>query len=586
VPRRGAAGAGTGRRGLSRRVKAGVLVVIAFVIAAACMIGLSAQAVVTRASCKSNPILLNVGVSTDIMPAIKTIAKGFNNQNHSSAGRCIEVRVISAVSSSVAGQVDGEGAAVPGLASIDAWIPDSSLWVQVARSYPQGAQTLQPTGITVARSPVMIVTTQAVASKMQAFDGPVGWNLLLPPSFGGPPPNLDLTVDLPDPTESAAGLAAIIEVSRQLGNSADARTAFTDFVNTSETTQDTDSAAALATFVSSSTSLRRRGVTVASEQAVLAYDEANPRNPLVARYPSGTSSALGSPELDYPFVLTTSARADVRAASEFGRFLQSQYAQAAVRYYGFRSANGVPDAMPSWAGLNSQGLQLASAFTTITAYNAMQVWKKLGLGSRDLVLTDVSPAMNQPDGIGSTLQEEVALASLGGLKLFPPTTHMGQWIMGQSKTQPYQQMVTLGGLYADVGLIPRIVQLADLDKTIKTQHGTLLLHEAILDAYKEMTLTYAPNDVNAVLVLTAGVDSPHDMPLSQLLGQLKALYNPSRKVEIVALMFGTSGNFTALEQIAAAAGGVAYRVANPAEIKQIFFEAWSHRLCNQGCQAP
>lgn len=563
-----------------------MLVTIAFAVAAACMIGLSAQAVVSRASCSKNPIVLNVAVSTDIAPAIQTVARGFNNQDHYLSHRCIEVQVTPADSSAVAGQVDDQ-APVPSLGRVDAWIPDSSLWVDVASSYPQGAQAVRKTGITVARSPLVIVTTSTVASKMQAFDGPVGWNLLLPPSYGGPPPSLNLTVDLPDPAESAAGLAATIEVSRQLGNSADASTAFTGFVNSSETTQNTDSAAALATFVSSSAALKRRGVTVASEQAVLQYDKANPRAPLVARYPSGTSTALGTPELDYPFVVTTSSKTVTRAAGEFGRFLQSQYAQSAVRYYGFRSANGVPDAMPSWTGLDSQLLQPASAFSTSGAVTTLQAWKKLGLGSKDLVLTDVSPAMNEPDGIGNqTLQQEVALASLGGLKLFPASTHMGQWIMGQSKTAPYEQLVTLGGLYADVGLIPRIAQLEEIDKTARTQNGTLLLNKAILAAYTVMTQAYSPNDVNAVLVLTAGVDSSHDMPLSQLLSKLKAMYNPNRKVEIVALMFGNYGNFKALEQIAAAAGGVAYKVANPAQIKQIFIEAWSHRLCNQGCQAP
>lgn len=586
MPRRRAAGSGTGRRGLSRSVKAGVLVAIAFVVAAACMIGLSAQAVVSRASCSNNPIVLNIAVSPDITPAMQEVARGFTNQRHTYASRCIEVHVKSAESSAVAGQIDGQ-APLPSLGGIDAWIPDSSLWVQVASSYPQGAQTVQPSNVTVARSPLMIVTSPSVASKMQAFDGPVGWNLLLPPAYGGPPPSLDLTVDLPDPTESAAGLATLIEVSRQLGNSPGASTAFTDFVNSAEQTQNTDSASALANFVASSAAIKRRGVTVASEQAVLAYDKANPRSALVARYPSGTSNGLGSPELNYPYVVTTSGRARERAANEFGKFLQSQYVQSAVRYYGFRSANGVPDAMPSWTGLSSQGLQLASAFSSSDAATTLQVWKKLGLGSRDLVLTDVSPAMNQLDGIGTqTLQQEVALTSLGGLRLFPPTTHMGQWIMGESNTQPDEQMVSIGGLYADVGLIPRVAQLEELDKTITTRKGTLLLHEAILNAYQDMTNTYAPSDVNAVLVLTAGVDSSKDMPLSELLTKLKALYNPNQKVEIVVLMFGRSGNFKALQQIALATGGVAYEVANPGEVKAIFENAWAHRLCNQGCAAP
>ncbi|HEY2076667.1 MAG TPA: hypothetical protein VGH53_10040, partial [Streptosporangiaceae bacterium] len=107
------------------------------------------------------------------------------------------------------------------------------------------------------------------------------------------------------------------------------------------------------------------------------------------------------------------------------------------------------------------------------------------------------------------------------------------------------------------------------------------------DAYEEMTKTYAPNYSNAVLVLTAGVDSARqDLSLSALLTKLRKLYNPSKKVELVILMFGRQGDFSALQQIANATGGVAFQVTNPAEIGKIFIEAVSQRMCAQGCAAP
>ena len=88
-------------------------------------------------------------------------------------------------------------------------------------------------------------------------------------------------------------------------------------------------------------------------------------------------------------------------------------------------------------------------------------------------------------------------------------------------------------------------------------------------------------------MLTAGVDSArHDLPLSSLVTQLRALYNPNKKVELVILMFGREGNFAALQQIANATGGVAYQITNPAAVGKIFIEAVSQRMCNQGCAAP
>jgi Ca-activated chloride channel homolog len=79
-------------------------------------------------------------------------------------------------------------------------------------------------------------------------------------------------------------------------------------------------------------------------------------------------------------------------------------------------------------------------------------------------------------------------------------------------------------------------------------------------------------------VLTAGVDGPGDMSTSTLVTKLGKLYNSSRKIEIVVLMFGTAGDFTALQNVAAATGGVAYHITDPIEIGKVFIEAISRRI--------
>ncbi|HUD78802.1 MAG TPA: substrate-binding domain-containing protein [Streptosporangiaceae bacterium] len=585
-----AAGSGLGRRGRSRRVGTAKLVAVAVAIAAICMITMSAKAVIARASCSNAPVLVNVAVSYDIAPAIEDIARSFNNQNVTAAGRCIEVQVTEGDSATEASQIDGQ-ASLGGAAPVDAWVPDSTLWVDVARTYPVGAQVVQPTGKSVARSPLLLVTTAAVAARTHVFDSPPTWSVLLPPAAGGPPASLGLAVDLPDPTDSSSGLATLIEVSRELGDSAAARTAFTQFVFNAESTENFDSVSGLQQFVASTKApFDRQAVTVASEQAVLAYDKTAPGAPLVARYPTGASSALGSPELDYPYVLTTSKAAPLRAAAKFGQYLQTGYARGVIRYAGFRDPAGVPDAMPALAGLSSQPLQLASAPSASEADSSLQVWEKLGLGSRDLTLIDVSPAMNAPDGNGTqTLEDELTQTAARGLALFPDSTHMGLWEIGRSRSvsKPYNQLVSIGALPADYGVITRRAQLQQIIATLNTGDGRLALNDAILAAYQNMTATYAPNYANAVLVLTSGVDSAHgDMQLSSLLTRLRALYDPSKKVEIVILMIGRQGNFTAMQEIANATGGVAYQISDPAEVGKIFIEAIAHRMCDQGCAAP
>jgi Ca-activated chloride channel homolog len=586
---RGAPAAGPGRRGRTRRASIGALITIAVAVSATLMIGLTARAVVDRVSCSGEPLYLNVAVSFDIAPAIERIANAYNNQTHVAGGRCFDVQITPGEPETVAAQIDGQHV-VQGMAPIDAWIPDSSLWVDLARTYPVGAAVVQPLdAISVARSPLLIVTTKAVAAATQAFDVPASWSLLLPPAAGGPPASTGLAVDLPDPVDSATGLAALVEVNRVVGYGVAARAALTRFVYSAESTEDFNSASALESFAASTgPPFSRRAVTVASEQAVLAYDRANPGRQLVAQYPTAPKSTLGSPELDYPYVLTNSAARIIQAATEFGKALRGPYAASVLRYYGFRAPGDVPDVLPASTGLSSQLLQLAAPPSASEAATNLLSWEQLGLGTKELFLIDVSAAMNRPDGNGTqTLEQELTATASIGAGLLPDNTLGGLWEIANDRAgRPYDELVPIGPISAQFGLISRRQQLTQITSTLRAGSSGVSLHDAILDAYQSMTRSYTSSYVNVVIVLTAGVDARHDMALSTMLTKLRSLYNPSRKIEIVNLMFGSQGDFTALQEIAAATDGVAYQISKPADVGTIFIKAMTHRICDQGCPAP
>jgi Ca-activated chloride channel family protein len=577
-----------GRRGRTRKASIPALVAIAIALSIITMIGLSASAVIARASCSSSPELVNLAASQDIAATIQAIARTYNSQNEVVGGRCVDVQVSQGQPSAVAGQIDGQ-ASVQGLSPVAAWIPDSSLWVDVARSYAVGAQAVQPTGINVARSPIMIVTSQAVAKLTGVFDSPASWNLLLPSSYGGPPSGLGLSVDMPDPSDSAVGLATLIEVNRALGSTPAGRTGFTKFVYNTTSTADFDSVVALSSLVGSTGApFYRKAIAEASEQAVVAYDRANPAHPLAARYPLSASKDLASAQLDYPYVLTTSNPAVKQAAAAFGHYLLSPYAQALIRYAGFRSSSGSPDALPASSGLSSQPFTLATAASPSEAATSLGVWQRLGLGSRDLVLRDVSPTMNAVVGPGNlTLEDVLNRTAAAGLALFPDTTQMGLWTMPNEgdPSKAFQSLVPIGSLPSYWGLITRRQQLQEITATLKPGTQPLRLYDAIVAGYKAMTATYAPNYVNALLVLTAGVDSRQDMQFSSALSQIRGLYNPAKKIEIVVLDFGAS-NLQQLQQIASASGGAAFPITNPTQIGKIFIEAIAHRMCAEGCTVP
>jgi hypothetical protein len=576
-----------GRRARVRRASIPALVIIAVAIAATTMIGMSARAVIARASCSRHPIVVNLAVSYDISATIQTIARTFDTQSQVVDGRCVEIQVSAGQPSAVAAEVDGQ-ASLQGLAPIDAWIPDSSLWIDVARSYPLGAQVVDPLGISVAKSPIMLVTSQIVAQETGIFGPPASWNLLLPSSYGGPPGGLGLSVDIPDPADSAVGLTTLIQVSRALGTSPAGRAGFAKFEYNTSATADFDSTTALASLVGSTgPPFNRRALAEASEQAVIAYDRANLRAPLAARYPTSGDKALDAAELDYPYVITTTSADYRQAAAVFGHFLLGSYAQSLIRYAGFRSATGVPDQVPASFGLSSQPLAIATAPSATETVSSISAWKRLGLGSKILVLRDVSLAMNTPVSAGGPSVETVlSLTASAGLALFPDSTQMGLWEMPDpASSQSYKILVPTGPLPNDVGVMTRRQQLEELNATLKAGGKPLFLYDAIVAGYQSMTAQYSPQYSNAVVVLTAGIDDPHDISFQAALTDIKHLYNPAKKVNIVVLDFG-GAEIRQLSELAAATGGQAFPVTSPTQIGRIFAEAIGNRLCNQGCSAP
>ena len=332
-------------------------------------------------------------------------------------------------------------------------------------------------------------------------------------------------------------------------------------------------------------------MTVATEQAVLQYDHAHLDAPLAARYPSASDQLLGSPELDYPYVLTTSDPLLVEVSRLFERTLKQSYAASVIRYYGFRSADGTGDAAPSGYGLSSQLLSVAALAGAGETQATLKTWGKLGLGFNDLVLIDTSAAMNRPSGApGLTLEQGLVRTAELGLALFPDSARMSLWEFSDqlSGQQPYRQLVSVGPLPEELGLISRRQQLEQIDQTLQASPtAPAALNDTILAAYKQMLAGYQPGDANTLVVLASGVDNAAgDLPLASLLAKLRALYNPNRRVQIVAIMFGSAGNFPALQQIASITGGTASQITGPSQVARVFFAAIADRTCNPACTAP
>lgn len=571
-------------RRVSRRGTGWIVGMAAGSIVIVLVLVIGVRAVLVRALCEQGPIRLRVAASVDIAPAVQRIGQYFNDLGRDVGGHCAQVQVTEERSDTVAAGLAGTGTTADAN-PVDAWVPDSGLWVDLVRGSSRGAAAVRPTGISVAKSPLVIAVPRQIAGTVTKQVHQVSWRTMFPQQIGGPPAQLGLQVQLPDPAHSAAGLAALVQTRRLLGGGPKARDQFANFVHNVVPSTSFDDPQSLSYFTAlAQPPWHLRPVTVTSEQSVETYNQANSRWPLTAFYPPHEY------DLDYPFVLTTSSSLKAGVAAQFEQILRSDIATMYVRADGFRSAGGQAAQDGSQFGLFGSPQPVGALAAPGEASSALRAWDRLNLGSRDLVLDDVSAAMGQPLGTaGQTRLQVLQQAASLGLSLFPASTEIALWEYSYRMTgsAPYRVLVPMGPLPTQLGLITRRQQLQQITNTITPLPGApAALYSSILAAFQWMTAHYQPGHVNAVVVLGSGTETaPGDMPLSTLLASLRKAYNPRRPIEIIMVSAGSGANLAALQQITAISHGASYTVAQPSDIAHVFFDAFARRICSPNCPA-
>jgi hypothetical protein len=582
--------AGPGRRSRSyrparkRRTRTAALTGLSAAIAVTLLLALGARAVITRSDCTDHPLVVNVVAASEIGPVVRHLGQVFNRTHPQVSGHCVRVAVTAQPPSAVAAQLAGNTARGP---LADAWIPDSGLWAARAG----GAGRVRLPGITLARTALVIAMPRPAAARSPAFGTSVSWKFLLPQNAGGPAAALGLHVEFPNPASSITGLVALTELQRLCGRGEAAQTALASFavhVQLEPAPGGTPSLASLATWVPppGTGAVTAAPVTITTEQAVIQFDRAHPREPLAVRYP-----AEGSQELSYPYVLTATDPLVLAAAGRFGELLRSAYAASYARYEGFRSGNGAAGDWPAPFGLTRSGPQLLPPPSPAQTGAALRLWQRLSLGARALTLIDTSAAMAaraRPGG--PDLARLLARGAGDGLARFPASTQMGVWTFPSHVVDSlsYEELVPIGPVADRLGPVTRRQQIQRVTRSrLLPVPGTqAALYGTILTAYQLMLATYQPRHINAVLVLTAGVDHDRgDISAATLVRDLQVLYDPRRPVRIVAIMLGRAGDLRALQRIAATTSGQAVAITRYPQLSQAIFQMTAQALCPP-CASP
>lgn len=510
-------------------------------------------------------VTLTVTAAPDIAPVI--MQAGARASEEDKEG-CYEVSVASRDSASTAESL----AVSDGSERPDAWIPESTMWLQ--RAQGKGAWNVPITGTSVASSPVVLAVAETTASEAGWPSTPITWDKVVGPSAG-------LRVGFPDPARDPAGLSTLL-ASRELAkNSANPPATNAAIMRRLSATAVTD-ASELVNQLPGTSTAEPISAFPTSEVAVLRHNVKDGTK-LVAAYADPPV-----PALDYPYVVLPDVPEGKRTVAE--RFLDrliSQQTADALADAGFRTPDGKvlrdrsPDKRTSAVAMTPVAMPDAAAVDEI-----LNLWAAVNLSGRILVLIDVSGSMNQQvPGTDLTRMTVTAEAAAQGITLFKPTTKLGWWLFSTKLDGPRDYIEWLP-------MRPVSTHLADgaVDKirSIKAvPNGATGLFDSAVAAYQAARQNWEPGRINAVIIMTDGKnEDPGGIHLDQALNELAKLRDPRRPLPIIGIGIGPDVDPAELTALAEATGGKSFTTEDPAKIKDVFHEALSTMLCQPPACRP
>jgi len=574
---------------------AGVLAIGIATIASACSSG-------SPAAGGCPPVVLNVATAPQIARAVETIAASFNATHPKPGGNCVRVAVQPAASATVASSLSGQGV-ITTPTKPDAWIPDSTLWIDQARATTAGAAKVSAMGESVAISPIVLALPAPVAMQLAKAGKPASWKMLIPNALptnvgsgspaavAAPSAASPLALKILDPVTNASGLAGLLAMRTVVGHGQAGLVRFVTVARVAQfVTERNDTALFGAMF---SGTKPTAGVT--AEQSVLVHNKTDPKHPAAAVYPSE-----GSPVLDFPYVATTQDSAKRLAFTAFSRALRAPAAQQAIFALGLRAPDGTagPGVGPA-VGVSTQApapIPLPSA-RVVNSVRAM--WGSILVGARMLIVLDESPSMGKlVPGTNITRLQAIQALSVQGIDLFNKNDVIGLWTFDTGLSDPFNYRVVLPmrplnqrvSLPAGAGTASqREVLLGALAQQRPQVDTVTALYQTIRSAYREVSRGYIPDRFNGVIVDTDGTDfDPRANPLklNQLLATLRSEFNPQKPVNVLIIGYGHSVDFPAMTKIAAVTEGAAYQANSPAGVETFYLQMLTQLVCNARCLAP
>jgi Ca-activated chloride channel family protein len=434
------------------------------------------------------------------------------------------------------------------------WVPDSTAWLTRVAAVDRAA--FDDSAQSIASSPVVLAMPDPVARA-------TGWpgarlqvavlgSML---THGGP-----IRFGIADPRRETASLAAAMLLGEMLAVSDEDLPAL---VKTFRSMAKTSSTADLLRLVGPK-------VTAApvSEQAVLAYNVANPGSGIEA-----VPVEPAAPALDYPFAIRSSVpRPVAQAAKLFRGVLREQATTQRLAREGFRDPGGAmgpgfpaPTAAPPIESIVGAPLDDAARLN-----RALGLWIAANIASRTLALFDVTASMRTPmrttHGVASRFTVMLE-AARSGLDMFAADSQVGMWGFGEGHLQ--------GAPIAELTPRHKAVFEQAMAAAQPAASDDSNLYDTLLAAYQAMRDGYDPRRPNLIVVLTDGGDSdPGGLRMERFTRELQRLADPTRPIRVILIGIDVSTPAAAdLRAIAEVMGGGYFPLSSPEQIQSIFLKA-------------
>ncbi|MFM9371169.1 substrate-binding and VWA domain-containing protein [Streptomyces sp. Da 82-17] len=528
-------------------------------------------------ACEDDAVRVDVLASPDIAPALDEAADRARDQDVTSDGRCLDVRVQSKEAHKVAGSLQATDSP-----EFEVWVPDSDLWVDRAGLGDDGVP-LTPAG-NIASSPVTMGMVPSAADSAGWPEKRYTWAELTALATEDDKVRLGAA----DPARSASGLLALTKIGESAakaeGPESDTQVAATAKL-LAQRVSDSDTHA-LETVARDDSGTeqgnpRRNQALIVSEQAAFAHNRsANQDGRLELFYPKD-----GAPRLDYPYTLVDEpgmSTDESRAALRFMTLLGEEDSRGVFEKHGFRTGTQDPseDLVTAAGGREPQPYATASAEppSPKDLQATLGMWTITVQSARLTTVVDVSNSMGRTVPARGQSRLEVTKASLTkALSQFTSEDEIGVWEFATylDGERDYRKLVDTRRLGDSAGNgTTQRERLIAAYGALQPKPGYTGLYDTTLAAYKDAQKSYVKGKFNALVILTDGANQdPGSISRAALVKELKRLADPKRPVPLIAIAVGPDADKNEVQEIAAATGGTGYQIDDPAQMQEVILKA-------------